>query len=79
MLIPNKHSHPDETVLAVATDVLRQLRKRQIVTFDDLKRHVSKTGSSDYLFIPALSLLFLLGLVEYQSTVDSFVYTGARA
>jgi hypothetical protein len=78
MLLPGKHAHPDETVLAVAAVLLRQLRRRQLVQFDDLHRQVlSEHESDDYLFLPAISLLFILGLLEYRTSVDSFVYVGA--
>ena len=77
MLRPNKHSHPDQTVLAAATALLRELRRYRVVEYDNLKRSLDKrTRGSDYLFTPALSLLHLLGLVEYRSTVDSFEYIG---
>ncbi len=77
MLLPNKHSHPDETVLAVATSLLRHLRRRQVIPFDELKRNLaSRDGSAEFLFVPAVSLLFLVDLVQYNPVVDSFVYVG---
>jgi hypothetical protein len=77
MLRPNKHSHPDQTVLAAATVILRELRRQRAISYDDLKLFLDKkTRGSDYLFTPALSLLHLLGIVEYRSTVDTFEYTG---
>lgn len=78
MLLPNKHSHPDSTVLAAATVLLRELGKFQAVTYEELKAALARTTrEADYLFSPALSLLYLLGLVEYRSKVDVFEYTGA--
>jgi plasmid replication initiation protein len=78
MLRPNKHSHPDRTVVAAATVVLRELRKRRVVGYDDLIASLEKTAttSADVLFLPAVSLLHLLGLVEYQANVDTFEYRG---
>lgn len=38
MLRPSKHSHPDQTTLAAATVLLRELRRNRAVKFDDLKR-----------------------------------------
>ena len=77
MLRPNKHSHPDQTVLAAATALLRELRRYRVVQYDDLKGVLDKKArGADYLFSPALSLLHLLGVVEYRPTVDSFEYTG---
>lgn len=77
MLLPNKHSHPDETVLAAATLLLKTLRRKRAVQYDELKAALNRrSGSSDYLFTPAVSLLFLLGLVDYKETVDTFEYSG---
>lgn len=78
MLEATKHNHPDQTVLAAATVILKELKKLQVVKFDDLKRSLSKKKIDvDYLFTPALSLLYLLGLVEYLAKNDSFAYKGA--
>jgi hypothetical protein len=78
MLRPTKHSHPDRTVIAVATFVLRALRRRRVISYDDLKRLVAKKSGSDteVLFTPAVALLYLLGLLEYQATADAFEYRG---
>ncbi|MEU4445462.1 ABC-three component system middle component 8 [Actinosynnema sp. NPDC050801] len=77
MLLPNKHSHPDETVLAAATLLLKALRRKRAVAYDELKAVLEKrSDSADYLFTPAVSLLYLLGLVDYRKTVDTFEYTG---
>ena len=79
MLLPSKHSHPDHTVFAAATILLRALRGKRVVEFDDLtKTLTASTGpSAEFLFLPAVSLLHILGLVEYHATVDSFEYRGA--
>lgn len=77
MLLPTKHSHPDETVLATATVILRQLRRKQAIPFDELRAQIpSRHDSAEYLFAPALSVLYLVGLLEYNSSIDSFIYTG---
>lgn len=79
MLIPNKHSHPDETVVAVAMVVLKELRRHHILTFTQLKLAAAKRSTGvEYLFTPALGLLHILGLVEYLLTIDSFEYKGPR-
>jgi len=77
MLRPSKHAHPDKTVIAVATLLLRRLRDRRIDSFDGLRHYLSNTqGGIGVLFLPALNLLFLLGLIEYRSKTDAFEYTG---
>jgi len=78
MLFPSKHSHPDRTVFAAATILLSALRRKRIVQFDDLN-HVLTTStgaSAEFLFLPAVSLLHILGLVDYHAAVDSFEYRG---
>jgi uncharacterized protein YbjT (DUF2867 family) len=79
MLRPSKHAHPDRTVFAAATILLRTLRGKRMVEFDDLTATLTATTgpSAEFLFLPAVSLLHILGLVEYHSTVDSFEYRGA--
>ncbi|ESQ17178.1 MAG TPA: hypothetical protein DDY14_12965 [Chromatiaceae bacterium] len=77
MLSPSKHAHPDKTVVAVATILLERLRQRRTQGFDDLRRHLASTGNGgDTLYLPALDLLFLLGLVEYHPKTDAFEYLG---
>jgi hypothetical protein len=78
MLRPSRHAHPDRTVVAVAAVALNALRKRRVMSYDDLKVLVDKKSGSagDVLFVPALALLFLLDLVDYQATADAFEYLG---
>lgn len=77
MIRPNKHSHPDKTVIAASTVILRRLRNKRTETFDELRRCLAKyDADSVSLFFPAVNLLFLLGLVEYRSKNDSFEYVG---
>lgn len=77
MLLPHKHSHPDQTVLAAAVAVLRALRRSRALTYDELKEVSARSVRDiDYLFTPAVSLLYLLGLVEYRPIVDTFEYVG---
>ncbi|WP_331461300.1 ABC-three component system middle component 8 [Micromonospora tarapacensis] len=77
MLRPNKHSHPDQTVLAASTVLLAELRRKRAVPYGDLKAVLDKAShGSDFLFTPAINLLYLLGLVEYRATADLFEYAG---
>lgn len=77
MLLPNKHSHPDSTVLAAATAMLGALAEYQAMTYDELKDKAGeRVKDLEYLFTPAASLLYILGLVAYRSSVDSFEYLG---
>jgi hypothetical protein len=77
MLTPNKHSHPDQTVLATATFALQELKYLRAVPYEDLREYVtSKSRGGEFLFVPAMNLLYLLGLVEYMPKADVFEYKG---
>lgn len=75
MLRPSKHSHPDKTVINATLVILGELRKKRIVTFDQLRSFLSKRVSGgDVLFVPSLNFLFLMGLIEYHEKNDTFEY-----
>ncbi|MCI5209475.1 MAG: hypothetical protein D3910_11925 [Candidatus Electrothrix sp. ATG2] len=77
MLRPTKHSHPDRTVINVSLLLLDHLKKYRIEDYDKLRRNIRKQiVGGDVLFLPALSFLYLLGLVEYRSKNDAIEYTG---
>ena len=77
MIRPNKHSHPDKTVVSASTVLLKRLRKYRSISFDKLREHLAKQeADAASLFLPALNLLFLLGLVEYRKKNDTFEYIG---
>ncbi|MEU4387972.1 ABC-three component system middle component 8 [Promicromonospora sp. NPDC023805] len=47
------------------------------MTYDELRDGVGeRVRDLEYLFTPAISLLYILGLVKYRSTVDTFEYVG---
>lgn len=78
MIQPSKHSHPDKTLIAVAVTLLKQLKSKRSTQYDELREHLIKRYPDALsLFLPALSLLFLLGLVIYRKHNDSFEYTGS--
>jgi len=77
MLRPGKHSHPDQTVMSVAFILLARLKKSRLEAYEDLKQVVRKrVQGGELLFLPALNLLYVLGLVEYRSKTDSLEYAG---
>lgn len=58
--------------------MIKHLSRYQVVTYDNLLKHCRKQDLSiDYLFTPALSLLYILGLVEYLPKADSFEWIGS--
>src|ERR1700722_12335386 len=72
MLTPQKHHNLDRSVLRVSALMLRELQRRSVVEFEKLRRYVIRRAGSDadVTFLP-LSLLFLLGKVEYHIQNDT--------
>jgi len=79
MLRPSKHSHPDRTVINVSMLLLGRLKSKRVEDYDALRRFAKKSvAGGDVLFLPALSFLYLLGLIDYQPKTDAFEYRGAQ-
>lgn len=77
MLRPTKHSHPDRTVLNVALLLLARIKTRRVDDYDGLRKYVKKSVvGGDVLFLPALSFLYLMGLIDYRSKTDAVEYVG---
>lgn len=77
MLRPTKHSHPDRTVINVARLLLVRLRNRRVDEYDVLRKFAKKSvPGGDVLFQPALSFLYLMGLIEYHPKTDAVEYIG---
>lgn len=75
MIRPSKHAHPDLTVMSVATVILERLKTKRTETYTDLVILVEKcTKNAKTLFLPALNLLFMLGLIRYLPKADRFEY-----
>lgn len=77
MLRPTKHTHPDRTLIFTAFVLLARLKKNRTEQYGKLKDFAKRTvEGGNFLFLPAINLLFLLGLVEYRPKNDSFEYVG---
>lgn len=77
MLRPTKHSHPDRTVINVSLLLLSRLKERRLDTYDDLRKLArKKVVGGDVLFLPALSFLYILGLIDYRPKTDAVEYVG---
>ena len=76
MITPKKHLNLDASVLRVSALILREVRRRRTLDFDTLRNKAAKTagGDADLVFLPALSLLYLLGRIDYHIKNDSFEY-----
>jgi hypothetical protein len=58
--------------------VLARLKKYRIEEYETLRALVKKMPGGDALFLPALNLLYLLGLIEYRPKNDSVEYVGSK-
>ena len=78
MLRPYKHAHPDKTVVALAATLLKRLKEQRLSNYEALLEFAHKKVGSESasLFLPALNLLYLLGLVEYHRKTDAIEYVG---
>lgn len=77
MLRPSKHSHPDRTVIYVAALLLARLKAKRLEEYASLRAFVKRNvAGGDPLFLPALNLLYLLGVVEYRPKADAIEYLG---
>jgi hypothetical protein len=80
MLKPGKHTHPDRTVIHLCLLLLTRLRDRRVEEYAELKAFAKKkVAGGELLFLPALNVLYLLGLVEYRPKTDAFEYRGPNA
>lgn len=75
MIRPSRHNDPDKTLLYASFLMLKRLKKSKIVSYEELLNFVKKEiTSGEYLFLPALNFLFLLGLINYQAKNDMIEY-----
>lgn len=75
MIRPSKHNAPDKTLIYASFLILKRLKKSKIVSYEDLLEFIKKEiTSGEYLFLPALNFLFLLGLINYQAKNDMIEY-----
>jgi len=79
MLRPTKHSHPDRTVVFTAMKILERVKESRVEDVEMLASRVKQAiPGGIVLFVPALNLLFLLGLVQYLPQSDSIEYVGKQ-
>lgn len=77
MIRPNKHSNPNQTVVAAALLGLSTLRETRIMPYEELRLALaSAIRGGDALMVEAMSFLFLAGLVQYHPHTDSIEYVG---
>ena len=75
MLRPNKHSHPDQTIINLSLLLLLRLKENRLENFSNLRNYAkNKVKGGDLLFMPSINLLFLLGKINYYPKTDAFEY-----
>jgi len=76
MLIPNKYTNPDISLVAISCELLKIFQDNKVNTYADLlNKVVQKKGiESKRVFLPALSFLFLFGKVRYHQKGDIIEY-----
>lgn len=79
ILRPTKHAHPDRTVISLSLLLLARLKRRRLEDYYNLHEFSKRSvKGGDVLFLPALSFLFLIGLIEYRPKTDSIEYLGPQ-
>ena len=71
---PSKHNDPDKTLIYATFLILKKLKNKKIMPYELLSIIKKEIVSGEYLFLPALSFLFLLGLIDYQAKTDMIEY-----
>lgn len=81
MLTPSKHLDLDRSALRVASEILAELRRRRIMEYGAVVKHVKRRvgDDGDVVIAPALSFLFLVGRLHYHPKNDTFEYRGGEA
>jgi hypothetical protein len=76
MIIPSKHLDLDRSALRISAEVLVELKRRRVLSYDRVVSLIKKRAldDGDIVVVPALSLLFLLGRMEYHPKSDVFEY-----
>lgn len=79
MIKPRKHLDLDISVLRISALILKELKSKRLVDFESVREKIkNKVGKDGELsFVPAISLLFLMGKVDYHLQNDSLEYLPA--
>ena len=74
MLRPTKSTNLSLAVPKVASVILKMMRRQQTLPYDALVEKLCKKMGEDvqYVFLPAVWFLYLMGAVEYFPKTDSF-------
>jgi hypothetical protein len=73
MIIPNKFTNPDLSILRVSALVLAKLIKKKILKFSDILNFLNwelKIDATDIL-IQSMSFLYIIGKIDYKMETDT--------
>ena len=73
MIKPNKYTNLDLSVLSVGGMILKSLSFSPVQKYGDLEKHVVAVlgEPAKAMFVNALSFLYTVGCINYQSTTDT--------
>lgn len=76
MIKPDRYTEPTTTVLSVAAELLYLLITCEVVAISDAESRIRKYLGEEALFnfVPAVSLLYILGRISYEPESDSLIY-----
>lgn len=71
-IIPDKFLNFDTCILKISADILKELLMRKELKYDELHKKFKDEfkDETDYIFVPALNFLFLIGKIEYIKKGD---------
>ena len=71
-LVPNKFMKFDNCMLKVGAEIIKILLKNKKIKYSILYDNFKKIykEDTDYIFLPALNFLYLLGKIEYKIKKD---------
>ncbi|MFW5872084.1 MAG: ABC-three component system middle component 8 [bacterium] len=78
MIRPHKYLDLNNSLISVGAEVLKILMQEPLIRIPDIENALidAKGERSLELFLPALSLLFILNKIEYHKGIDSIEYIG---
>lgn len=73
MLKPHKYLDLDNSILFVSSEILKVLLEYNVIEYNDLLKKIKSKfeDSGEYLFLPALNFLYMLGAIEYNNELDA--------
>jgi hypothetical protein len=76
ILKPTKHTNPSLSVLNGAALMLKAIRKKRIMSYEEMNMHLEKNLGKEFVsdFSVYAGFLYILGKISYSEKNDSFIY-----